>query len=136
MAGLVDPEQVILVGKLLSVDLFAIVEFAIVEAEQDKKVALGLVMFDSRSGVRLWDATLISNGLDEFVATIEQSVHAAVAKFQSPADQLRTVGALTVRNADLPLSFDSTVQAMARLLDRELVQSPGVAIVDELSTRV
>ncbi len=125
MAGFVDPEQVIQVGKLLSVDLFAIVE-----SDQDKKVAMGLVVFDSRSGVRLWDAALLSNGLDESVATIEQSVRAAVAKFQSPADQLRTVGVLTVRNADLPLSFDSTVQAMARLLERELVQSPGVAIVE------
>lgn len=125
LSGLTDPEQAIKVGKLLNVDLFVVVE-----AEPQKKKALGLVAFDSRSGVRMWDTSLTAEGTEETAAQIALGVKSATAKYRVKPGEFRTVGVLTVRNADLPRSMDPTVQMIGRLLERQLVQAPGVAVVE------
>ena len=73
LSGLVATDQALAVGKLLSVDLFAVLE-----AGADKKEAAGLVIFDAKTGVRLWDAALPAGTLDETVnATVEAILTAA-----------------------------------------------------------
>jgi len=134
LSGLVDPEQAIRAGKLLNVDLFAILEcepeHATPDGKKTKKKLLGLSALDSRSGVRLWDAPLSSEGVEETAAQIVAGVKGAAAKYRAPAKDLHTVGLLTVRNADLPRSQDPTIQAIGRLLERNLVRAPGVAVVE------
>jgi hypothetical protein len=133
LSGLVDPDQAVKAGKLLNVDLFAIVE---TDPEIDptnknkKKRVLGLSALDSRTGVRLWDATLAPGDARETAAQIAAAAKGAAAKFQAGGKDLRTVGLLTVRNADLPRSMDSTIQAISRILERNLLRTPGVAVVE------
>src|SRR5262245_44823303 len=138
LSGLVDPEQAIKAGKLFNVDLFAIVEGEpqMADADRKKKKVLGLSALDSRSGVRLWDATLQPEGIEETAAQIVASVKGAAAKFRDQKKDLRTVGLLTVRNADLPRSQDPTIQAIGRLIERNLVRAPGVAVVERDRLRV
>ena len=54
LSGVVAAEQALTLGKLLSVDLFAVLE-----AGTDPKAVGGLVIFDARTGVRLWDARMV-----------------------------------------------------------------------------
>src|SRR4029077_9911193 len=109
-----DPEQAIKAGKLLNVDLFAILETEPGNAEPKpkKKKLLGLTALERRSGVRLWDATLEFEGIEETAAQIVAGVKGAAAKYRNPKKDLRTVGLLTVRNAELPRSQDPTIQAI------------------------
>src|SRR5262245_18633088 len=133
LSGLVDPEQAIKAGRLLNVDLFAIVETdpEIDPANKNKKKrVLGLSALDSRTGVRLWDATLAPGEANETAAQIAAAVKGAAAKYQAGGKDLRTVGLLTVRNADLSRSMDSTIQAISRILERNLLRTPGVAVVE------
>jgi hypothetical protein len=132
LSGLIDPEQAIKAGKLLNVDLFAILESdpEAVAVKEKKQRLLGLSALDSRSGVRLWDAALPSGGIEETAAQIVAGVKGAAAKYRNRGKDLRTVGLLTVRNADLPRSQDPTIQAIGRLLERNLVRAPGVAVVE------
>ncbi|MGE5192772.1 MAG: hypothetical protein ACM3U2_09735, partial [Deltaproteobacteria bacterium] len=132
LSGLVDPEQAIKAGKLLNVDLFAIVESEpeLQPGDRKKKRLLGLSALDSRSGVRLWDAPLAGGELEETAAQIAAGVKEAAAKYLARGKEARTVGILTVRNADLPRSLDPTIQTVGRLLERNLVRAPGLAVVE------
>jgi hypothetical protein len=133
LSGLVDPEQAIQAGKFLNVDLFAIVETEpeIEPANKGKKKrVLGLSALDSRSGVRLWDAPLTAGDTQETAAQVAAAVKGAAGKYQARGKDLRTVGLLTVRNADLPRSMDPTIQVISRILERNLVRTPGVAVVE------
>ena len=125
LSGLIDSERAIRAGQLLGVDLFCVVE-----TDVKLKKAVGLVVFDGRSGVRVWDAAAAGGTLDETVSQLCDGLKRAVAKHRARPDQIRSVGVLTVRNADLPRSMDSTVQALGRLLERQLVQAPGVVLLE------
>src|SRR5262245_51056369 len=86
LSGLVDPGQAIKAGQLLNVDLFAIVETdpEIDPANKNKKKrVLGLSALDSRTGVRLWDATLAPGEAKETVAQIAAAIQGAAAKYQA-----------------------------------------------------
>jgi hypothetical protein len=140
LSGLIDPDQAIKVGKILNVDLFAILECepedATVDGNKTKNKLLGLTALDSRSGVRLWDRPLAPVGIEETATNIVAGVKKAVAKYQSQGKGLRTVGLLPVRNADLPRSQDSVVQTVGRLLERNLMRAPDVAVVERDRLRV
>ena len=96
LSGVVATDQALTIGKLLSVDLFAVVE-----AGLDKKEAAGLVIFDAKTGVRLWDAALPSGTLDLTVTATVEAVRTAQQK-RGAIGKLRPVCLMTVRNADLP----------------------------------
>jgi hypothetical protein len=53
VSGVVDASRAIAVGKLLTVDLVAVVEMS-----PGKDGVPGIVIFDSRTGVRYWNAAL------------------------------------------------------------------------------
>src|SRR5262249_2032885 len=73
-AGLVAAGQALAVGKLLSVELLAVLETA-----PGEKKATGLVVFDARTGVKLWDAGLPARLSQAVEATVE-GVEAAQRK--------------------------------------------------------
>jgi len=101
LSGLVDAETVVRAGKLLAVDLFAVVESA-----GEGKEALGLVVFDAPTALRLADETLDA----ETVAAAGQvaaAVRGSLAKRHPAQGRLRPVCLLSVRNADLPREMDS-----------------------------
>jgi hypothetical protein len=125
LTGLVDGNQAVALGKILAVDLFAVVETA-----PAGKEPLGLIIFDARTGVRLWDAALPGGGLDQSVATITGAVRTAVQKYAAGLKNVRTVCLLGVRNADLPREADGFCDFVALLVERRLACSPSVAVLE------
>jgi hypothetical protein len=124
LSGLVATDQILSAGKLLGVDLFAVLE-----AGLDKKDAAGQVVFDARTGVRLWDAALQPGELDAVVAATVDAIQKAQQKRRA-IDKLRTVCLMTVRNADLPRDLDSFCDSVGLLLERHLIASPNLALLE------
>jgi hypothetical protein len=125
LAGLADAGQAVIVGKLLSADVLSVVEPA-----PDGKSALGLVVFDARTGLRLWDAALPAGGPDKQADGVADALKAALKKHAAGKDGLRTVGFVSVRNADLPQSMDSFCDSLGQMIERRLVAAPSVGVLE------
>ena len=124
LAGVVAADQVVAVGKLVSVDLFAVLEAGTIPKEGG-----GLVIFDARTGVRLWDAALPSGELEQTVTATVDAVQAA-SKKRNATGKMRPVCLLTVRNADLPRGLDVFCDSVGLLMERQLVASPDLAVLE------
>jgi hypothetical protein len=121
--GLVDVESAVKLGKILAVDLLAVVE------SDPRSQGAAFVVFDPATGVRLWDAGLgIENG-SKAADALAAAILDAAAKFRNPA-ALHTICLMTVRNADLPRDMDGFCDAVGRLLERNLVGSSSVALLE------
>jgi hypothetical protein len=123
LSGLVASDHAVAVGKLLGVELFAVLEPG---ADKD---SVGLVVFDGQTGARLWDAALPGGGVDAAVRGTVDGVQAARQKRQS-IEKLRTVCLLTVRNADLPRDRDGFCDSVGLLLERRLITSPDLVLLE------
>ena len=125
VSGVVSADQALTVGKLLSVDLFAILE-----PGPDKKEATGLVDFHVRNGARLWgNAALPLGTLEGTVTATEGAVRSALQK-RAAADKLRPICLLTVRNVDLPRDRDIFCDSVGQLLERQFVASPSLGVLE------
>jgi hypothetical protein len=125
--GLARAEHALKAGQLLQADLFAVLEGTLTNGTPD---SLGLVVFDAKTGVRYADSALAaSNALSAASATLA-AVQAGIAKSRRKPGDLHTVTLLSVRNADLPRQYDSLCDSVGLLLERELVSSPGIAILE------
>ena len=127
LAGLVDTDLAIKAGKILTTDLLAVLEGS--SGEGGGK-PLGIVIFDARTGVRLCDETLAAETTDRWAADIAATVEAAVDKYRAPPRAIITLSVVGVRNVDLPAERDAFCEAVARLLERELIRSSGMAILE------
>jgi hypothetical protein len=124
LSGFVAADQAVSVGKLLAVDLFAVLD-----AGANAKEIGGLVIFDAHTGVLLWDAALPGDNLDAAVRGMVEAVSAAQRKHRTPK-KLRPVCVLTVRNVDLPRDMDAFCDSVGLLLERQLAASPDLAVLE------
>ena len=118
LAGEISADQALNLGKLLSVDLFGVVEVGL-----EAKGVAGLVVFDARTGVHLVDTALPSNTIGASVDAVVTAVQGAQRKNQDVA-QLRPICLMAVRNANLPRHLDSFCDSVGLLLERQLSSSP------------
>ncbi len=125
LGSVADAGQAVAAGKILSADVLAVVEVA-----PDGKAALGLVVFDAKTGLRLWDAALPAGALDKQVVGVVDGLKGALKKHAAGRDGLRTVGFMAVRNADLARPMDSFCDALGQLIERRLVASPAVGVLE------
>lgn len=127
LSGALDASQAIAIGKLLTVDLIATVE-----CSREKESVPGIVIFDSRSGVRYEDAALPASEshLEQSIAEILRCVHAAIRKREGGAGAVHTVGITSIRNADLPRRDDSLCETVGLLVERGLTRSADLAILE------
>lgn len=127
VSGVVDASQAIAVGKLLTVDLIAVVE-----TSPGKEGVPGLVIFDSRTGVRYWNAALpvVATELERAADAVVIAVRSAHRKREGRTPAFHTVGVMTVRNADLPRSQDGLCEAVGLLVERGLSRSPDLAVLE------
>lgn len=123
--GLSDSAQALAVGKLLGVEVFATLE-----TFPGSQETLGLVVFDARTGAKLWDAALPAGGADKTAEGIVTAVHEACEKRLRPTKTLRTICLLSVRNADLPRSMDSFCESLGQLLERGLLGSASLTVLE------
>ena len=125
LSGLVEANQIVAAGKLLSVDLFAVVETA-----AGGKEVLGLIVFQAQTGVRLWDAPLPAGDTKQVAKALASGVHQAVEKFRSTSRQIQPLCLLGVRNADLPRELDSFCESVGLMLERRLLGSPSIVVLE------
>jgi hypothetical protein len=125
LAGVIDANQAVAVGKLLGVDVFGVVE-----TDPAGKEVLGLVVFDAATGVRLADTALPANGADTAAQAVAGAVSGALRKRAAGPKQLSTVCLLGVRNADLPRDRDAFCEGLALILERRLLTSPTIAVLE------
>ncbi len=125
LAGLVDAGTAVQAGKLLNVDLFAVAE-----AGPGGKDVLSLVVYDGVTGVKLWDNAVPDGGLERHANDIASGVRAAAAKWRIGPAKLATLSFMPVRNADLPSDKDAFCQALAGILERRLVNSGNLAVLE------
>ena len=125
--GLSEAGQAVTVGQLLGVQVFASLETV-----PNEKEALGLVVFDATSGVILWDLVLPGTNIEQAAAEVDAAIKAEAScmKRQQLTGSLTTICILSVRNADLPREFDSLCQSVGNILQRQLVQSPSLAVLE------
>jgi hypothetical protein len=123
--GLSDPRQAVATGKILGVEVFATVESYGVSNQ-----TLGFVIFDAGTGAKLWDAFLPGRNANETAAGIVTMVREACAKRRPSGSPSRTVCLLTVRNLGLPREWDSACDAAGRMLERRLLNSPDVTVLE------
>ncbi len=125
LSGLVEANQIVAAGKLLSVDLFVVVETA-----TSGKEALGLIVFQAQTGVRLWDAPLPAGEAKKVAKALATGVHQAVKKSRSTPRQMTPLCLLGVRNADLPRELDSFCESVGLILERRLLGSPSIVVLE------
>jgi hypothetical protein len=123
--GFLDPRRAIAVGRLLTADLFAVVE-----AQAGTEEVVGVIVYDPRTGVRLCDVALAPGAIEATVAALAEGVRLALRKQRLVADKAWTVCVLGVRNADLPRTCDPWCSAIAGLLERRLVQCPTLTLLE------
>lgn len=75
VGGLVDAAGAVKAGALLAVDLFVVVE-----QSEDGKDTLGCVIYDTGTGLRLWDAALAAKELEGVVEEVVSAVDRAVTR--------------------------------------------------------
>jgi hypothetical protein len=125
VCGLSGYAQALTVGKMLGVKVFAALE--IFPGEKD---ALGLVVFDAVSGVRLADMAMPAGNSAKVADSVFATVIQACAKRQAGPNAPQTICLLTIRNADLPRALDSLCQSVGRLIETRLVNSPGITVLE------
>lgn len=125
LAGLVEADQIVAAGKLLSVDLFAVVE-----TDPGGKEVLGLLVFQAQSGVRLWDAPLPAGDTKQAARAVATGIQQAVEKSRSAPREMKPLCLLGVRNADLPRELDSLCESVGLMLERRLLGSPSIVVLE------
>lgn len=131
-SGLVNAGQAVKLGKLLGVDLLAVVEAQPDKADDDDggRRSVGLVVFHAATGIRLWDSATEGQTLEEVAQSVADSVDRSIGKLRSADPHAVTLCVLQVRNAEGPPHMDSRVQAFGRLLERRLISLPSVAVLE------
>lgn len=117
--GLTDPARAVAAGRLLSVDLFAVLA--------NDPAGVGLVAYDGRSGVRLVDQMLPGKTAAEQATAAVATLELGLAKQSA---QTHPVCLLTVRNADLGSSMDCFCDGIGQILLRRLLTSTQITILE------
>jgi hypothetical protein len=124
-SGLLGARQALAVGKLLGVDVFAVLENF-----PGEPGALGVVVFDAATGVKLSDSTVDGDTVTANADRLKAAVLAACAKRQRGPSALRTVCLASVRNAALPREMNSACDAAGRFLEQRLLNSPDLTVLE------
>lgn len=125
LSGLVDANMAVQIGKLLRADTFALLE-----TDPLGKEVLGLVIYDTVTGIKWLDQTLASGTMNKQVEAVVAGVRSVAKKRSAGSQSWRTVCILSTRNADLPHSQDHIAPTVARLLERHLLTSASLAVLE------
>lgn len=124
LSGATDAAQAVRAGKLLACQMLVLLE-----PERRAGGAVGVVIFDPSTGVRLFDAAVPTRDGAKAAEALVAAVVAAADKRQN-AGAMKTVCLMTVRNADLPRDMDGFCDGVGRLVERSLVGSSSIALLE------
>ncbi len=119
LSGLSDPANAVAAGKLLSVDIFAVLS--------TEPGGTALIVFDARSGARLADEVLTGKAADQQATEAATALHGCLIKQKSI---VHPVCLLTVRNADLGSSMDRFCDGIGLILQRQLLADKDITILE------
>src|SRR5262249_35551362 len=91
--------------------------------------ALGLAVYDVATGLKWHDATLPAGAIESQMDAVAAALEAVRQKRQRPQD-VHTVCILGTRNADLPRSYDHLAPTVAWLLERHVLDSRTIAVLE------
>ncbi|MCX6993180.1 MAG: hypothetical protein NT011_08580 [Kiritimatiellaeota bacterium] len=126
LQGVIDPSQAIALGTILRADIFAFFEY-----DPANKLIYNLVVFDSATGARLVDISLPEDFNQKLQLTVK-SISEAQQKRVSLKykEQISTVCFLPEHNVDLPPNQSVFCRTVNRLLERYLIQSPEIIVLE------
>lgn len=122
--GFATSDEAIQIGQLLSADIFVHVE------AMPGEESVAVVAFDARRGVRLADEIVTGGDADVLSGKIVTAVEGAVGKIRRPGAEVRAVAVLSIRNVNLPPARRAEGEAIGALLERSLLGSPSVVVVE------
>ena len=125
LGGMVDAATAIRAGKLLGADVLAVVE-----TDPQSAQALGILAFETASGMHLCDTALAEGDPQQAARQIAEAVRLAVRKRALGPGARRTFCLVSVRNADLPLSAGPLGDGVGRLVERALANSPEIVVLE------
>lgn len=111
-------------GKLASADVMAIVN------RSQQGFAQSLIVFDVDTGVRLVDRKLTQGDPKVAANEIVTAVREAVGKRAAPIGRRRTIGLMSVRNADLPQDAVVFCNDVGKHLLRRLTRARNVVVLE------
>ncbi|MDB6027174.1 MAG: hypothetical protein JWM68_3397, partial [Verrucomicrobiales bacterium] len=82
------------------------------------------------TGIKLADSTVAGDTMSAKADFVKAAVIAACSKRQHRTASIRTISLAPVRNADMPREMDSLCDSIGRLLERQLIQSPDITVLE------
>ena len=125
-SALVSPDAAVKIGRLVGADVLVVVELA----GDAKATALGVVIFDVGSGVRLGDGDLSAGRTPEESAKDALAALASAVRKRGNPTSTRTLALLAVRNVNLPPELEGLCSTVSLLVQRGLLASPDVAVLE------
>ncbi|NCD23242.1 MAG: hypothetical protein EOL90_09915, partial [Spartobacteria bacterium] len=122
--GFAQPDDAVRLGQLLAVDVFVHAEA--IPGEE----AFGVAAFETAQGIRLLDRAVAGTDPEALAAALTAAVDEALAKWKAPAGAATAIALMGVRNVDLPKSRTGECEALGVLLERRLLDSPDVVMVE------
>ncbi len=129
--GLLSMDAAIKVGQLLKCDVFA--ELHSDAASRANAETISLVAFDALTGVRLYDRAVIAKeDLAVQASFASDALVAGLSKWQGGdvVPDCRTLSFVSTRRTDLPDPLKHLPETVEALLQRQLVNTPDVALLD------
>jgi len=123
-AGFAQSDDAVQLGKLLAVDVFVHVESI------PEQKALAVMAFETAQGIRLLDEVIAGGDASELSEKLVMGIDRALTKWQAPAGQSTAIALMSVRNVDLPRSRNAECDSLGALLERRLLGSPDVVVVE------
>jgi len=126
LQGSIEPSQAITLGTILRADIFAFFGF-----DPALNRIFGLIAFDSATGARLIDVSL-PDGFDQKIQQAVKSIKEAQQKrsLLKCKENISTICFLPEHNIDLPPNQRSFCRTVNRLLERYLIQSPDIIVLE------
>jgi len=123
-------EQAIALGRLLSVDVFAVCSLS----QNEKRIQL--VVYETATGVRLIDRDIEATAVEKTAAELSANIDQAIKKRESfHSAGLHLISFHGHRNVDLPISNNAWVQRVLRRLQQEFTASEQLAVLERSRLR-
>jgi len=122
--GFANANDAIQLGRILSADIFIYVETL---AGQD---TMAVTAFETSQGVRLIDDVLVGHSIEAQTAALTAAINKALSKWRTPTDNAAAIALMSIRNVDLPARRKAVCQTLGTLLERQLLKSPSVVVVE------
>lgn len=124
LSGVLSASQGVAIGKLLDAQVLMILQ------QPDPQKPADIVVFEAETGIRLADGALPEEALSQQAAFLKTLMDQALRKKNNTDHATRTLSLLAVQNVDLPRSQDYFAQSIAYLVERNLIRSPAIALLE------